>query len=103
MSTRQLAAVQSMASIKSVPVAPIARAQSTRSASVVDRLAIGTPANFAEVSLSQHAHQSLRNHCITVVLCLYIAMCCMQARYRHVGVLSLQLLSLEQLEQLRAT
>lgn len=103
MSTRQLAAVQSMASIKSVPVAPTARAQGTRSVSVVDRLAIGTPANFAEVSWPQHAHQSLRNHSDTAFRRFYIAMCCMQCQNGHVGVLSLQLLSSEQLEQLPAT
>jgi hypothetical protein len=102
MSTRQLAAVQSMASIKSVPVAPIARAQGSRSVSAVDRLAIGTPANFAEVSWPHHAHLWLRNHCNTAYLRFYIAMYGMQRRNGHVGVLSLQLLSLEQVEQLPA-
>jgi hypothetical protein len=50
MSTRQLAAVQSMASMKSVPVAPIARVHSTRSTAVVDRIAIATPSSSVEVS-----------------------------------------------------
>jgi protochlorophyllide reductase len=50
MSTRQLTAAQSVASIKAVPVAPIARAQSTRSCAVVDRLAIASPANTFEVA-----------------------------------------------------
>lgn len=55
MSTRQLASVQSMASIKSVPVAPIARAQTTRSSAVVDRRAIAVPSSSIEVRNKPHA------------------------------------------------
>jgi len=50
MSTRQLAAAQTVASIKSVPVAPIARAQTTRSNAVVDRRAIASSSSSAEVA-----------------------------------------------------
>jgi hypothetical protein len=78
MSTRQLAAAQSVASIKAVPVAPIARAQSTRSCAVVDRLAIASPASTFEVS---EAAILLQLRCRVTALnenCIELAMRCIQ-------------------------
>lgn len=57
MSTRQLAAAQTVASIKSVPVAPIARAQTVRSNAVVDRRAIASSSSIVEVRASRQPQQ----------------------------------------------